>query len=177
MIRMLTRSGVGARPPRSRTGFTIIELLVALTIAGILTAIAIPAFRGFIATQRIKTASFDMNYSLVLARSEAIKRATNMVIKRKGSCWQDGWEVRVGSATGQILSEQAAYPDLAISTTAGAASSLTYNSEGRLSSASIPFQVGSRTLTSAQKRCVNIDLSGLPSNKYTTCSVATVSCP
>jgi len=66
-------------PTRSR-GFTLTELMVKVTIAAILLAIGIPSFRSFILGQRVKTASFDTVYTLTLARSEAIKRNSDVVI-------------------------------------------------------------------------------------------------
>lgn len=156
------------------TGFTLIELMVSLAIGVTLVLLAVPSYRGFIATQRIKNAAYDLNYTLVFARSEAIKRAGNVVITPSSTCWQSGWTVTVGGTT---LSQQAAYPDLQIAASASPAASITFNSEGRLTSASTPFQISSLTLASAKSRCVNLDLSGLPSSKVNACTLATVSCP
>ena len=50
-------------------GFTMIELLITLTITGILAATAIPSYNSMVAGQRIKTASFDLMSALILTRS------------------------------------------------------------------------------------------------------------
>jgi len=91
-----------------RNGFTLIELIVTLTIAGILIALAAPAMKSFIFDQRLTTQANDFIADLNFARSEAIKRAANVTICRQGgsltspSCnssanWQAGRIVFVDS--------------------------------------------------------------------------------
>lgn len=56
-------------------GFTVIELIITLTIIGIVAAIAAPGMQGIILDQRL---SSQVNFTLAdlnLARSEAIRRA------------------------------------------------------------------------------------------------------
>lgn len=67
-----------------KTGFTLIELIITLTIAGILLALAGPAMRDFILNQRLTTQANDFIADLNFARSEAIKRAGNVTICRQG---------------------------------------------------------------------------------------------
>lgn len=72
----------------SGKGFTLIELMIAVAIVGILAAIAMPSFTYTIQNNRVKTAATDMHLSLLLARSEAIKRNDDVVLATATGGWQ-----------------------------------------------------------------------------------------
>lgn len=79
-------------------GFTLIELMVTISIAGILLAIAIPSFTSVISSNRLTTFANDLVTTFNLARSEAIKRGVQITVLRKGSIsseWESGWDVFV----------------------------------------------------------------------------------
>ncbi|OUR73993.1 hypothetical protein A9Q78_01885 [Methylophaga sp. 41_12_T18] len=85
-------------------GFTLIELIITLSIAAILMAIAAPSFSGIIQNNRMTTQYNELLASLSLARSEAIKRtqrvtvcqsSTNNSCGGDSSSWHSGWIVFV----------------------------------------------------------------------------------
>ncbi|HJR58116.1 MAG TPA: GspH/FimT family pseudopilin [Vicinamibacterales bacterium] len=59
---------------RMQRGFTLLELMVVLAIAGVLAAIAIPAMGNFMRNSRVTSAANDVMAALHFTRSEAIKR-------------------------------------------------------------------------------------------------------
>ena len=59
---------------RAQPGFTLLELMVVLAIAGLLMAIGIPSMRDFVRNSRITSAANDVMAGLHFTRSEAIKR-------------------------------------------------------------------------------------------------------
>jgi len=61
-------------------GFTLIELMVAITVLAILLGLAIPSFRDASLGSRLTGYSNDMVASVRLARSEAIKRNRVVVL-------------------------------------------------------------------------------------------------
>ncbi|WGS87947.1 GspH/FimT family pseudopilin [Methylomonas sp. UP202] len=81
--------------PPSIRGFTLVELMVALTITGILGAIAIPSFVSAVRNSRLTAATNQLIGSLNFARSESIKRGQIVVVRKSSTNWEDGWQVFV----------------------------------------------------------------------------------
>lgn len=67
---------------KSVKGFTLIELMVTITVAAILIGIAVPSFRGLIISNRLNTLSAEMVDAIGFARSESIKRNRTVVLCR-----------------------------------------------------------------------------------------------
>ena len=61
-------------------GFTLIEMLITLTVAGILVTVMVPNMRDFIRNNRLSSGVNDMLHALQLARTEAIKRQSGNVV-------------------------------------------------------------------------------------------------
>lgn len=85
-------------------GFTLIELLVTIGIAAMLMGVAAPSMKDFIANSRLKSHNSALESSLMLARSEAVKRQARVVVCRSSTqtgctsgAWQQGWIVFVDS--------------------------------------------------------------------------------
>jgi len=84
-----------------QTAFTVLELLVTLTIAAILLVTGVPAFQQFTWKQHMRTAMGHLHNDLLVARSEAVFRNVSMVAcpgdPRTGCAdsadWSRGWIV------------------------------------------------------------------------------------
>ncbi len=88
-------------------GFTLIELIVTLTILGIAVAIAVAAFGEVIDRNRQEALKDEIENALYTARTQAILQRRTIEICGSGngkscsSSWTDGWLIRAPS--GQIL--------------------------------------------------------------------------
>jgi type IV fimbrial biogenesis protein FimT len=84
---------------RKLRAFTLVELLVTLSVAAILVAMAAPSFSEFIKNNRLTTQINAFTMALNVARSEAIKRSAEVVLcasEDEATCsgtWSDGWVV------------------------------------------------------------------------------------
>jgi type IV fimbrial biogenesis protein FimT len=93
--------GLDTRSTNKISGFTLLEMLVVITIAGFLLTVAVPAFQTVIADQRSTANVNELVESLILARSEAIKRGRYVTVCKSSdgstctsaSDWNDGWIV------------------------------------------------------------------------------------
>lgn len=144
-------------------GFTLIELMVTVTLLGVLLGVAIPSFRDFMDTQRVKSAAFDMAAALLLARSEAIKRNADVTVAPvTGTDWGTGWTVKAGATT--LLQKESVDEVTVASPTA--TTSITFKSSGR-PGVDARFQFSG---TSSTVRCVRVDAAGIPSTTNVACS-------
>jgi len=84
------------QPPQ---GFTLVELMVTLSVLAILAAVALPSFQGTIRLNRVSTENNEILGALNLARTEAIKtRAIAELCATPdgiacGADWNQGWMV------------------------------------------------------------------------------------
>lgn len=88
---------------RRSTGFTLLELLVALAVAAILLVMAVPAFTSLVLDARLTSAVNRVVHGMHVARHEALKSGSDVVLCRSVSrrqCvnaggWQTGFIVFV----------------------------------------------------------------------------------
>lgn len=148
---------------RREAAFTIIEILIAITILGILAAVGAPSLRNSLISSQVRSAASDLYSSVVLARSEAIKRAAAIDISPVSSSWSNGWTVKAGTTT---LESREATTNVVI--TPNTTGDLSFRLDGRVSTNVRSFVLTANGATGVQARCVLIDVSGRPSVKTDT---------
>lgn len=70
-----------------QTGFSLIELVIAIVIVGILLAAALPSYRNWIENSQIRTAAESVLSGVQLARAEAARRNANVGFVLSGNDW------------------------------------------------------------------------------------------
>lgn len=165
-------------------GFTLIELMVTITIGVILTSLGVPMMRNIVERNAVSNNINSFVGAVNLARSEAIKRGIPVVVCRSdnaetsasptcassGSEWKSGWIVFADRDANSQMSYATNKSDVllrvqgAISDTSGiqqnAFRKLVFRPTGLMSSGASQFTFNSQSGTSEQQRRVCITMSG-----------------
>ena len=88
-------------------GFTLIELMIAIALLGILLTLAVPSFNDLTQRMRIESAANSLSVAFATARSEAVKRGRNISVCKSAdstSCatsgdWSSGWVIYATAGT------------------------------------------------------------------------------
>ena len=151
----------------TQVGFTLIELAFVVLVVAVLAAVSAPSFTNLVVSQRLRAAGTDLVSSLQIARSEAIKRNGNVIVKPSADSWTSGWVV--ATPLGDALDSK--NPLGLRVTVASAPDSVEYGPSGRLVVAGVTrFQFSdSDTGSGVTPRCVIVDTSGYPRVEARSC--------
>ena len=179
---------VGLNKPFIRNcGVTLIELIIVLTIAGVLAALAAPGMQRFVASNRLTAQVNDLLADISFARSDAIKRNTSAGICTSTSgtsCtasgnWANGWLVYYVCPTGDPSGCTAGnnvvvkvHESLSGSNTlTGPADALVYSKSGVLSSGAGQFTLTDPNITNTSgRRIVCVTPTGRPNLSQVNCT-------
>ncbi len=76
---------------QAETGFSLIEVMAAITIVAVLLAVAMPSFQAMLQGIQVKTAAEALNNGLQLAKGEAVRRNANVTFTLgTGTAWSVG---------------------------------------------------------------------------------------
>lgn len=144
------------------SGFTLVEFLVVVAVMAILSSFAAQAFSGMINSVRLRSATDTFFSSIILARSEAIKRNARVVLckSRSGSAcdmaggWEQGWVVfhdvnenaAVDAGESVVLRQQALQARVRFTGNSQVAKYVSYAPNGTTSLISGAFQAGTFTI-------------------------------
>lgn len=163
------------------SGFTLLELMIAVAVLGILLALAIPSFLGLIRDSQRSSAVNDLLADMTFARSEAGRRGRDMIVCSNVSgdtCgsdndWGAGWivfEDSNSSATSSAAGKDTSEP--VIRRASGRVASLTVTGNQAFlqfrpfNKRSIPGGTGTVTFCdprgAAQSRAIIVASSGRP---------------
>jgi type IV fimbrial biogenesis protein FimT len=152
------------------SGFTLIELIITLTIAGILMAVAVPGLKSFVASNRLTTQVNDLIADINLTRSESVKRSTtggicatavNGTACAAGGNWANGWLVYyIDPITSATVTVRFHEPLAGNNTVTSAADSIAYRKDGIATSGTGNYDLCDTTMHKFKR--ITISTTGHP---------------
>ena len=157
------------------TGFSLIELTLALAIFGVLLAVAPPAYHDWIASQQLANHAHFLADTLDIARSEAIKHGYRVNVCKsldqkqcttKGG-WEAGWIMYVDEnhdgdidSDEQVLRHDGAAPDgITVQANHPVANYVSYTSLGHARMLSGALQMGTFVVCKAGQDALKVVLA------------------
>ncbi|MFQ5660927.1 MAG: GspH/FimT family pseudopilin [Gammaproteobacteria bacterium] len=163
---------------KKQSGFTLIELMVAVTVAGIVLAVGMPSFAYLLKNNRISTQANAVIASLNQARNETINRGVWVRVEPivAGTDWSAGWQLRIdgsnpsdndfNDAADVVIRSFEAVKSSTLTSTAG---TITYTPDGSVSAAATLTLKDNGCTSGDFKRIINVKPSGFvwldPNNK------------
>ena len=106
----------------SKGGFTLVEMLVVITVFGILAALAVPQFIAFRPMNRLNGATRQVYSELMLARAKAVNENRNYVVT-----FPTSYTMQIVGSSTKVVNIQTEYSDV---TMTSSASTVTFSSRG-----------------------------------------------
>lgn len=165
-------------------GFTLIELMIVIAIAGVAIALGVPMLGNYARDSRLTTTTNGVVLAVNYARSEAVKRtetvslcpSTDQVSCAGGTDWSIGWIVWVDESddrtvdAGETILRVGDAVDGSISIDTAAATALTFDTDGSLSTPNTAtFTVEPSGCTGTERRTISVNLSGRPRTSEVSC--------
>jgi type IV fimbrial biogenesis protein FimT len=186
----LYRRDRSLRGLKAERGFTLIEVVVTLAIVAIAAGLAIPMFRDVIRNTTVSGETNDFITALATARSEAVRRGTDVAVISNGppgsSEWTTGWQViadsdRNGSFDEVVTTTPALNPTYRIyvnDTNGGVDNQIVFRMNGSLTTVggfdvNVCFPGGD----AAKSRRIRVRPSGNVSSHKNTAGSSALTCP
>lgn len=159
---------------KKNSGFTMLEVLIAVAVLSILVALAVPSFRELMDRNAVTTAANDLLSSVLLARSESVKREQRIAIARNGSDWKS-WQVftdlnndgSYDSDSEELLLEHSLDDSLTIAKVGNIGNYLSFSSRGR---ATLQAADGLKIAKGSHQRYLCFSATGRPRVQEDPCS-------
>ncbi len=151
-------------------GFTLVEVVITLTVASILVALAAPSLWQLFGQNRLTSQTNELIADINLSRSEAVKRVTTAGVcatavngtSCSGSNWANGWMVYYTDPSTSAVVVLRQHQQLIGNTTlTSAANSIVYTRDGIVSSGSGNYDLCDTKLHKFRR--INVSTTGRPS--------------
>ena len=162
-------------------GFTLIELMLALIVLGVLAAIAVPSFKQYTANARVSAATNGLASALARARSEALLRGTPVSVCGAtadmtgcSGVWTNGWIAftdapAAGTVDGADVILQA-WPSPGTTMSMNGNAYIQYDPRGMNSGAAVTFTIWDHSYCNGNHRSqTTVNVTGSPQMTYIAC--------
>ena len=144
------------RQTRDEHGFTMLEVLVVISILAILAALAVPSMGDLIRTSRVRGASFELQAAFFRARSEAINRNTEVELVPRSADWRNGWVLQV--VGGPVIEDRQVLANVTV--TPSPAPTVRYRINGRIGAGSQSLVISDPGSATTHARCITLSANG-----------------
>jgi type IV fimbrial biogenesis protein FimT len=169
---------------RPQKGFSVIELMIAVAIVAVVTALAFPSYKAWIQNTKIRTSAESILNGLQIARAEAVKRNASVkfclgtvnpdcipVVPLTNSNWVVGCDVVVAAPVAPAVTPlecpaviqsrstgEDASSAITVGTTPAATAKVVFNNLGTVAPAPTTFAVTVPASVLADARTLNVTL-------------------
>lgn len=137
-------------------GFTIVELMIVVTLMGIIAALAIPGFGNTIKNHQMRSTADNYYAAIRYARAEAVRTRRPVSVEQVGGNWSTGLEVK--DSDGDVLRSVLSKGVLAIAEANNGLTSINFNAKGFLA-AEVEFNLCDGRLAEPSRR-ITVLVSG-----------------
>jgi type IV fimbrial biogenesis protein FimT len=153
------------RPLRQyHSGFSLIELMIVVTILAIVSSIAFPSFNSMIKNSQVRNAAESIQNGIQLARAEAVKRNANVtfVLGAAAAGSYTSWTVNTVSPASVIQSRSSNEGSVAVTRTVlpANATTITFNTLGQVIDVAPLTQVNLTAVGGTKNMRVTISVGG-----------------
>lgn len=129
----------------SALGFSLIELIIAIAIVGLVSAIAMPSYATWIKNTRVRTAAESIQNGLQIARAEAVK-SNSLVEFKLDAALNSAWKINQCLSTNNCntplqnrLASEGSSTKVTVTATPSASKRIVFNNLGSVATNPTPF--------------------------------------
>ena len=153
-------------------GFSLIEMMVAIAIMGVLMAIAIPSFQEYLVNSRVRAAAENFVAAMSVAKAEAASKNANVELLLSTAAPADvatadpedgvaGWMIRLADKTTYLDGQQLAQDGQSRVAITSDDPSVTFTPLGGTTLGAIPLAINTFMFSSPNDgTCVHVGASG-----------------
>lgn len=160
--------------PTKAAGFSLLELMITVSVLTVLLMLAVPSFRTLMHNSRVTAVTNDLVLALTVARTEAIKRGQPVRVCASSDglvcdgTWSDGWIINLPDGGDPIRVWAARSFDIAPNETGGI-TRVVFDPLGACSTGRATFVIGDGMNQGLRTLSLSLEPSGRTVTEIDTC--------